>query len=230
MQEENLFAISAVAPAPEPETLVREQDLGREEFLQLLIAQLENQDPLNPQDPSQFVSELAQFSNLEQLIAIREGIDSLGGSQQSDSGGLADAASLIGRDVLAIGNRLEFDAGGQGELLFELPRAASEAELELLGADGGVIYQQALSPELLGAGRHRVALQLDGGAPNGAGVYEYRIRAVSGDESLTAIPFISGIATGASALGPDGEAHLRIGSISFPTSDLVEVRAGGSSR
>lgn len=46
-------------------------------FLQLLVAQIQNQDPTSPADPSQFVSQLAQFSELEQVIAIRQDTDSL---------------------------------------------------------------------------------------------------------------------------------------------------------
>jgi len=46
-----------------------------EMFLQLLVAQLQNQDPLNPTDSTQFVAELAQFSELEQVIAIRNDIE-----------------------------------------------------------------------------------------------------------------------------------------------------------
>jgi len=46
-------------------------------FLQLLVAQLQNQDPLNPTDSTQFVSQLAQFSELEQVMAIRTNTDTL---------------------------------------------------------------------------------------------------------------------------------------------------------
>jgi flagellar basal-body rod modification protein FlgD len=46
-------------------------------FLQLLVAQLQNQDPLNPTDSTQFVSQLAQFSELEQVMAIRGDTDTL---------------------------------------------------------------------------------------------------------------------------------------------------------
>jgi flagellar basal-body rod modification protein FlgD len=46
-------------------------------FLKLLVAQLQNQDPLNPSDSMQFVSQLAQFSELEQVIAIRSDVDTL---------------------------------------------------------------------------------------------------------------------------------------------------------
>jgi len=44
-------------------------------FLLLLVTQMKNQDPLNPQDPTQFVSQLAEFSSLEQLLQIRKSID-----------------------------------------------------------------------------------------------------------------------------------------------------------
>jgi len=48
---------------------------SKELFLQLLVAQIKNQDPLNPADSMQFVSQLAQFSELEQVIAIRNGVE-----------------------------------------------------------------------------------------------------------------------------------------------------------
>jgi flagellar basal-body rod modification protein FlgD len=53
-------------------------------FLQLLVAQLQNQDPLNPTDSTQFVSQLAQFSELEQMMQVRSDTDTL----------VADASSL----------------------------------------------------------------------------------------------------------------------------------------
>jgi flagellar basal-body rod modification protein FlgD len=49
---------------------------SEEVFLNLLVAQLQNQDPMNPADSTQFVTQLAQFSELEQVIAIRGDIES----------------------------------------------------------------------------------------------------------------------------------------------------------
>jgi flagellar basal-body rod modification protein FlgD len=52
-------------------------------FLNLLVAQIQNQDPLNPTDSTQFVSQLAQFSELEQVIAIRGDTDSMAGEMKT---------------------------------------------------------------------------------------------------------------------------------------------------
>jgi flagellar basal-body rod modification protein FlgD len=58
---------------------------SKEMFLQLLVAQIKNQDPLNPADGTQFLSQLAQFSELEQLIGIREGISAINTSVAAEA-------------------------------------------------------------------------------------------------------------------------------------------------
>ncbi|MEB2344396.1 MAG: hypothetical protein OZ948_06640 [Deltaproteobacteria bacterium] len=60
--------------AEESEPAERASALGRDEFLTMLLAQLQNQDPLNPQDATEFTAQLATFSMLEQLISIQSGI------------------------------------------------------------------------------------------------------------------------------------------------------------
>jgi flagellar basal-body rod modification protein FlgD len=57
--------------------------MGKDAFLQLLVAQIKNQNPMNPADGVEFLSQLAQFSQLEQTMGIREGIEGL--SKQVDS-------------------------------------------------------------------------------------------------------------------------------------------------
>ena len=66
-------ATSNPAPAAAPSSQFASKDV----FLQLLVAQLKNQDPLKPQDGSAFVAQLAQFSTLEQTIAARQDLDSI---------------------------------------------------------------------------------------------------------------------------------------------------------
>jgi len=65
-------------PAPAKTAIGSTAQLAtKDTFLKLLVAQLKHQDPLEPQDGSQFVAQLAQFSNLEQSIAARENLDAI---------------------------------------------------------------------------------------------------------------------------------------------------------
>jgi flagellar basal-body rod modification protein FlgD len=70
-------------------------------FLQLLVAQLQNQDPLNPTDSTQFVSQLAQFSELEQVMAIRTDTDTM--STDMATGAAASSAAATGATTPATG-------------------------------------------------------------------------------------------------------------------------------
>ncbi len=72
------------------------KSLDKNAFLQLLVAQLKNQDPFAPQDTNSFLVQLAQFSMLEQLAAMSQEIESLRRSQE-----LAEAAALLGKTVRA---------------------------------------------------------------------------------------------------------------------------------
>ncbi len=69
-------------------------EIGKTEFLQLLVAQLKNQDPMNPVDNQEFIAQLATFSSLEQLISINNGVTKLaGGSAKTEDAGQQTATS-----------------------------------------------------------------------------------------------------------------------------------------
>lgn len=66
-------------------------ELSKDAFLQLLIAQIRHQDPLNPTDGAEFLAQLAQFSTLEQLMGIREDVETLVAQMTQPEGGDAGA-------------------------------------------------------------------------------------------------------------------------------------------
>lgn len=77
------------------------QQLGKASFMQLLVTQLQNQDPLQPTANDEFVAQLAQFSSLEQMEGVNENLVALALLQQGNAllGQLTSASNLIGQQV-----------------------------------------------------------------------------------------------------------------------------------
>jgi flagellar basal-body rod modification protein FlgD len=90
------------------------QNMGKEDFLNLLVTQLRYQDPLSPEDPKDFVAQLAQFSSLEQQINANQNLQGLGKAFESlkQSQNMAQGVALLGKTVKGSGNMLTV-AGGQ---------------------------------------------------------------------------------------------------------------------
>ncbi len=83
------------APTQSPITQgVGEATLGKEEFLQLLVAQLKNQDPLNPSRPEEMAAQLAQFTSVEQLININEQMSSQSAANEAMAAALNNTAAV----------------------------------------------------------------------------------------------------------------------------------------
>ncbi len=115
-----------------------QQVMGKDDFLRMLVTQLNNQDPLNPMDGQEFAAQLAQFSSLEQLSQINDNLDL---SLQSDlllSQSIANnmAVGLIGREVLALGNSLN---GTESEIHFQLSREATAVTVEIRDTENNLV-------------------------------------------------------------------------------------------
>jgi flagellar basal-body rod modification protein FlgD len=107
--------------------------IGKDEFLKMLIAQLKNQDPLNPLDGTAFTAQLAQFSSLEQLQNINTQLSSF--TKQQQSLGSSQAVNLIGKEVLARGNTVQV-AGSPVALSYQLAGDAAEGLVRIYNANG----------------------------------------------------------------------------------------------
>lgn len=73
--------------------------LGKDAFLQLLVTQMQNQNPLDPQDNGEFVAQLAQFSSLESMQSLNSSVSTIANNYQSSQA--LQASSLVGRSVIA---------------------------------------------------------------------------------------------------------------------------------
>lgn len=94
---------AAAYEASKPKETKKNDDLGKEAFLQLLVTQLQHQDPLNPQDNSSYIAELAQFSSLEQMTNVVKSLEDM-----SKIVGNIDTSVLVGQLSSMIGKEVDW--------------------------------------------------------------------------------------------------------------------------
>ena len=119
-------------------------ELGREEFLQLLVTQLQHQDPLEPTSNEDFIAQLATFSSLEQLQSINTGTQTGLLMQQSVSNALS--TSLIGNDVLIDTGNVMVENGSDHDFVVDLA-AEGTIKVEITDAGGDVVRSMEISGE-----------------------------------------------------------------------------------
>lgn len=112
-------------------------EMGKDDFLTLFIAQLENQDPLSPMDDTQTLAQLAQFSSLEQLTNISEALDGLADSLSEMQ--QVGATSYIGKTVMASGSSIALADGKASEVTYAVPADATGVYAHIYDADGNLI-------------------------------------------------------------------------------------------
>jgi flagellar basal-body rod modification protein FlgD len=143
-----LGGTSAVAPAAGSVTA---NDAGSQDrFLKLLVAQMKNQDPLNPMDNAQVTSQMAQISTVNGITQLNTTVQGL--NQQFLQMQALQGATLVGRDVILPGSNLSVNDAGLVQGGFDLASAADSVKVQVLNAAGSVIDTIDLGAE--SSGRH----------------------------------------------------------------------------
>jgi flagellar basal-body rod modification protein FlgD len=138
----------------------KNEQIGQQEFLNLLVTQLKNQDPEAPMDSKEFAVQLAQFTQVERLISIDQKL-----SAQSDAATMGSLASYLGHRVVLDARSVDMRGGEGGELQLDLARESSGVTVQLLDSQGKVIGEKDLGP--LRAGK-QVASLSGFGVPDGS--------------------------------------------------------------
>lgn len=187
-------------------------EVSSDEFINLLVTQLKNQDPLNPMGNEEFAVQLAQFSQLEQLVSINGKLD---GSSDSSS-----LASYLGQEVVLPGSSVDVEAGDGGLVSFSLPQGVTNGTLELLDQNGVVRDSYELGD--FDAGRHSISL--DGvSLPDGTYFPHFVGEGVDGGSVEPEVQ-IGGIVSGFIP-GPDPK--LLLGNKEISPSNIQAVRIPG---
>ncbi len=118
----------------------------KETFLKLLVAQLSNQDPLNPTEDKEFITQLAQFTSLEQLQSINSGVEAL--NTTMNQGQMISATSFIGKSILASGNqvtKLSDDTQiGTTPILYTIDSDAKAGQVNIFDSNGNLVFTDAI--------------------------------------------------------------------------------------
>jgi len=105
----SLDTITSLYESDSNEETAKTDDLGKDDFLTMLVAQLQNQDPLNPMEGTDFSAQLAQFSSLEQLMNLNNSMESLAASFSDDSEG--DLLGYMGKQVTGTVDSMQVENG-----------------------------------------------------------------------------------------------------------------------
>jgi flagellar basal-body rod modification protein FlgD len=133
---------SAAYTAGSSTTKASNEASASDRFLTLLVAQMENQDPLNPMDNAQVTSQMAQISTVS---GIEKPNTTMGGlNSQFLQSQTLQAAALVGHDVVLGGNQLSLGTEGQPQVMFELASPADNVTIEILSAGGSVLHTATL--------------------------------------------------------------------------------------
>ena len=125
------------------DTKTKNDVLGKDAFLKLLVTQLKHQDPLNPLDDKEFIAQLAQFSSLEQMTNVAEGIAAL--TEKTAQQDMLSAVNYIGKNVTATGNEITKYESVMTPLYFSLDETASVMYANVYDANNNLLHTEKMS-------------------------------------------------------------------------------------
>ena len=169
---------SALATSSTQSTGQTDASASQDRFLKLLVAQLNNQDPMNPMDNAQMTSQLAQINTVSGIQQLNETMKSM--ATQLTALQALQGTAMIGHDVLVKSNTLTVDAGkAKGSV--ELNDKADSVKVEILSPGGQILGTINLGAQ--NAGRH--AFEWDASGYSGPGNPTFKITAASGGKAVT---------------------------------------------
>ena len=184
--------------------------LGQDEFLTLLVAQLQNQDPLNPTDATEFTAQLAQYSQLEQLFNLNDAMDGLTAAQASSQ--KVSALSLIGKEVVVEDSHFPFD-GAPTRIGYRVDGPATDISLQIRNSAGATVA--TIKATETGPGEHFLTWNgLDqNGVPLPDDTYQLAVTAksASADATVTVAPLVRTTVTGVDLSGSEPLVVTRTG-------------------
>ena len=197
------------------------QEMGKQDFLTLFTAQLQNQNPLDPVKNEAFVAQLAQFSQLEALTNMQSSLD--GFVKSMSSGQLLSSSALIGRKVAVADGVIPLQQGGSIDASIDLSEGASGVSLTVQDSQGRTVQELIAGAQNPGTTR----LTWDGldamGNPAPTGYYRLTATAVVNGKT-TNVPVNTLVTVRSISTASDGAIRLEVdGGKTVPLKDVQRV-------
>ncbi len=196
--------------------------MDKDAFMKLLLAQLQNQDPLSPMEGTEFVSQLAEFTSVEQALAQTSKLELI--SLQLTGLAANEAVGLIGKEVTVRGNKISFDGQNATGFSANLDGAAADVTVTIRDAStGAAVRTMELGQQKAGT----LSVPWDGRDNNGqlAAAGSYRVEVSATDASGSSVQVsqdVTGTVVGVSFDKGYPEIVLDSGATA-PISDLISV-------
>lgn len=190
--------------------------IGQKEFLTLLINQLQNQDPLNPMDNQEFATQLAQFSQLEQLISMNQSLAQLAGTGTAT---ISSMASFLGHEVVLDDGPVAVKNGQGPNILLNVPAGTQSLRVDFLDASGAAVGSKVIeAPEAGYQGMSLNDLNVS------SGTYDLRVVSVNSVGQFAELPVkITGTVEG---FVVEPEPALLVNGEQVPLTSVKEVHQG----
>ena len=153
----------------------KKNEMGKDDFIKLMTAQLKYQDPTNPLKNEQMAAQLAQFSSLEQMVNVNQNLEKMSAAQRPTENVLA--ASLIGKRIETDSSRFTLQKDGTQDLKFDMPANADKVGITVVDNKGEVIREFDLGSMKQGMQSIKWDGKTGKGLPAVPGEYTYRVNA-----------------------------------------------------
>lgn len=194
--------------------------LEKESFLKLLVAQISNQDPMNPQDSDKFTEQLTQFGVLEQLMNVNDGIGTLAVGQLGISS--QEAVQFVGKQIVANGDHFDHDPSVPSTLDYDIEGEAERVTVTVLDENGTVVKSEEMFGPAARTGQYTWYGENNDGGPMKGGRYRYAVTAEDAEGNpLPTRTNMTGRVTGVRF--DNGYPELMVGDRRFRMSDVREV-------
>jgi len=195
--------------------------LGQDAFLKMFMAQVTNQNPLDPMDNTEYTAQLATFSSLEQLTKIASSMDAMAGLKDTIEQG--NIVNYIGKGVTLAGDVLPIAQGYVGKVGYTLPQDAI-VSVTITDENGSIVRTLDLGHLAAGTQNYQWDAKDSSGQYVADGAYKVTIMAYDdqGNPIKISDQTVNGLVTGYQK-GTDGENYLLLGEVALPLSEVLAV-------